>query len=196
MKLGLLHLALTLISPVPTDSTGADRYDLDREGNQVSFAVRYVRITQVEGVFDEISGSLAYDAEQKEPTALELVIQARSLNTGDLAQDRMVAGPLFLNVARYPTIRFSSQEIVRSESGYLAVGLLTLRNVVHPIEIPLEVSGPRQFGRGPTWIRLNASFRMAGRDLRDLVERLAPGARLLPGTDVSIELKLRATKSD
>ena len=67
---------------------------------------------------------------------LSVVIDMRSLGTGDSQRNGLLAGRDFFDVAQYPQSRFTATRIERTATGYAAVGSLTLRGVTRPVTIP------------------------------------------------------------
>ncbi len=68
---------------------------------------------------------------------LDVVIDMRSLDTGDQQRNATLAGKDFFDVARYPQSRFTASRIERTATGYAAIGSLTLRGVTRTVTIPL-----------------------------------------------------------
>ena len=60
---------------------------------------------------------------------LEVVIQTRSLDTGDRERNVLVRGRDFFDVSRYPQARFVATRILGTPAGYEARGSLTIRGV-------------------------------------------------------------------
>jgi cytochrome b561/polyisoprenoid-binding protein YceI len=67
---------------------------------------------------------------------LDVVIDVRSLDTGDAQRDGVLGGSDFLDVARFPQARFTATRIEKTAAGYRAIGTLTLRGVSRPVAVP------------------------------------------------------------
>lgn len=67
---------------------------------------------------------------------LEVVVDMRSLDTGDPQRNATLAGKDFFDIAQYPQSRFSASRLQKTATGYEAVGALTLRGVTRSIAIP------------------------------------------------------------
>ncbi len=79
---------------------------------------------------------------------LEVVIQTRSLDTGDGERNALLRGRDFFDVARYPQARFDATRILKAPSGYEARGSLTIRGVTRPATVhfswrPATIGGRR-----------------------------------------------------
>jgi polyisoprenoid-binding protein YceI len=73
-----------------------------------------------------------------DPTAgrLAVTVEMRSFDTGDSQRNRILAGKDFFDVARYPQARFTASRLIRTATGYRAVGALTLRGVTRTVAVP------------------------------------------------------------
>lgn len=84
-----------------------------------------------------------------EPAAgrLDVVVDMRSLDTGDQQRNALLAGQDFFDVAQYPQSRFTASRIERTASGYEAMGSLTLRGVTREVTIPFTWRAATVHGR-------------------------------------------------
>lgn len=67
---------------------------------------------------------------------LQVVIDMRSLDTGDQQRNDILGGRDFFDVAQYPQSRFIASHIAKTATGYEAMGSLTLRGVTRNIAVP------------------------------------------------------------
>ena len=67
---------------------------------------------------------------------LDVVIDVRSLDTGDPQRDGLLGGSDFLDVAQFPQARFTATRIEKTAVGYRASGTLTLRGVSRAVTVP------------------------------------------------------------
>lgn len=76
-------------------------------------------------------------------------IVAASIETGNTQRDAHLRSPDFLDIERYPTLRFESDEVERGAAGWLLPGRLTLVGTTRPVELHLSClgSGPDPWGR-------------------------------------------------
>ena len=69
---------------------------------------------------------------------LDVVIDMRSLDTGDQQRNSTLGGNDFFDVAQYPQSRFAATHIEKTATGYVATGALTLRGVTRNVSIPFS----------------------------------------------------------
>lgn len=106
--------AYTLLAAQSSLSCTFVQAGADNQGGFKSFAVS----------FDPVAGKL------------EVVVDMRSLDTGDQQRNALLAGNDFFDVAQYPRSRFTASRIEKTATGYQAVGSLTLRGVTRNVTIP------------------------------------------------------------
>lgn len=99
---------------------------LDAGNAHVTFSVRWFRVLDVTGVFDDVSGTVSANGDGS-LTRLSIAVEGGSLRTGIALRDRHLRGPRFLDAARWPAIRFESTAVCRDAAGWTLRGTLTLR---------------------------------------------------------------------
>jgi polyisoprenoid-binding protein YceI len=95
----------------------------------------------IKGKFDKWGAALTFQSPDVITGALEINIQAESVDTGSGMKNRKLKGKDFFDVERYPTITFKSTKIVPVSHEHFEVdGDLTIRNVTNPEKLTLIVS--------------------------------------------------------
>jgi polyisoprenoid-binding protein YceI len=103
------------------------------------FCARHMMVTYIRGHFKNVHGTLRFDPEKPERSAVSAVIDAKKLWTGDPQRDEHLCSPDFLDVEKYPTITFSGDQVeLLGGYDYRLVGDLTIRGVTR--KTPLKVS--------------------------------------------------------
>ncbi len=119
-------------------------WEIDPVHTSIAFVARYLMVTKVRGHFSEFSGSILV-AEGPEDSSAELLIRASSIDTGNVDRDKHLRSPDFLDVERFPEIRFKSTKVELSGENSLVVsGDLTIRDVTHPVGLGVEFAGLSQ----------------------------------------------------
>jgi polyisoprenoid-binding protein YceI len=118
--------------PAATARLADGRWRLDPARSSVAFHVRhFYGLMTVKGEFADYDGTLDLNAEP----AVELTIQAASLNTKTAKRDEHLRSRDFFDVERHPQIRFSS------DRATIDGGTLTVHGQLHAAgrQIPLEL---------------------------------------------------------
>jgi polyisoprenoid-binding protein YceI len=113
------------------------------------FSVRHMMVTHVRGHFKNIHGKLRFDVEKPRESWVSVEINTRTLWSGEAERDAHLRSPDFLDVERYPSIRFEGDQIsVLGCHEYSVTGQLTIRGVTRTV--PLRVTYLGQWGT-PWW---------------------------------------------
>jgi polyisoprenoid-binding protein YceI len=106
------------------------------------FCVRHMMVTYVRGHFKNVRGSLVFDEADPCAGSTEVRIDARTLWTGEPDRDAHLRSADFLDVEKYPEIRFSGRGGRRLGALHWTVeGDLTIRGVTRKVELAVQYLG-------------------------------------------------------
>jgi polyisoprenoid-binding protein YceI len=106
------------------------------------FCARHMMVTYVRGHFKDVHGTLEFDPADPLSASLEAVIDARNLHTGEPARDAHLRSADFLDVDRFPEIRYRGTVAGRiGAQDYLVAGELTIRGVSKPVQLEVHFLG-------------------------------------------------------
>ena len=97
-----------------TQRVGSDTqivWVIDPSYSTLEFSVKKLFFFIVKGCFAEIAGTLVFEKGNISGSSVEAVIKAGSINTGSSRRDAHLRSADFLNVDRYPEIRFESTKV-------------------------------------------------------------------------------------
>ena len=117
-------LALLLVSLPSHAQTGLRRIAIAPASSEVDFRAYQLGLVPLDGHFGAFSGWLSYDPDNHGHCEVRLVVDAASLAVPEAAMRGVVAGPDFLDVARYPSLAYSG-----TCSGDEVTGTLTMHGV-------------------------------------------------------------------
>lgn len=118
-------------------------WQVDLAHTQVSFGIRHLGISLIRGNMKPAEASLELDEENPESAHLKALIDVSTLDTRDPNRDGHLKTADFFNVEQFPYIEFESGEVTRLANGRFKVaGNLKIRDVVRPVELEGEYSGP------------------------------------------------------
>lgn len=107
------------------NETLAGRWRLDPQRSRVEFQARnFWGLTTVRGHFDDYDGRLDLSAEP----AIELTIDAASLNTGNAKRDRHLRSGDFFDAENHPRMRFISDSVALQDDWLMVRGSLFVRD--------------------------------------------------------------------
>lgn len=185
LMLGLLT-ALTAGSTMAADSV----WKVDPNNSAVQFSVRHMGISNVQGDFTKISGTVNLDDSDISKSSVTASVDMTSVDTRVNMRDNDLKSDKFFNVAQFPTMTFQSTKIWSAGEGKVKMaGNLTLHGVTK--EVVFDISGPTQ----P--INQNGTMRR-GAEATGTINRNDFGITADPvivGDQVSITLDIEMTKS-
>jgi polyisoprenoid-binding protein YceI len=142
MKKFLIAAALTAILSAATPTQAqSTTWQLDPAHSNAQFSVRHLGISNVQGEFTKVSGTVNLDDQDISKSTVTATIDAASLDTRVQHRDDDLKSDHFFDVAKYPTITFQSTKIVSTGDGTAKMtGNLTLHGITK--EVTFDVTGP------------------------------------------------------
>lgn len=119
---------------------------INTESSKVTFSVSNMKFNTVEGYFTGMKGTLNFNSEELATSSFDVCIDANTVNTGNEKRDTHLKNEDFFEVGTYPEICFTSTSIEKTESGYKALGSLTMHGVSKAAEIPFSQNGKELVG--------------------------------------------------
>ena len=184
---------------VPSTDELVGSWKIDPAHSSVEFSVKHMMISTVRGRFGQFEGSFTIDADPARSSA-EVTIDSASIDTREADRDAHLKSPDFLEVARYPEIRFrgSGAEIVSEEEGTFRItGRLTIRDVTLPITLEGSLNGlmHRDLSGRPR-VSFTASAVINRKDYGLTWNRAIETDGVLVGDRITIVLEVAGVKQD
>ncbi len=142
---------------VSSTLVSAADYEIDTKGMHafVQFRIQHLGYSWLHGRFEDFTGSFSYDADNPGASKASVVIKADSLDTNHAERDKHLRSDDFLNVDKYPEIRFESTKYQADGAMQgMLYGNLTLHGTTKPIAIQVSKIGE---GKDP-WGGYRAGF--------------------------------------
>jgi polyisoprenoid-binding protein YceI len=119
----------------------AGTWQIDLAHTEVGFHARHMMISKVRGRFHQVSGTVVVGEDPRE-SRVEIEVDAASIDTGMPQRDEHLRSPDFLDVARFPTLRFVSTGVELTGGNEFELrGDLTIRDVTRPVTLQVEFVG-------------------------------------------------------
>lgn len=171
-------------------------YKLDKAHSSVAFEVTHMLISTVTGNFSDFNTEFHFDKNDLADSFIKATIKVASINTGIEKRDNHLRSDEFLNAEKYPEITFKSDTIEKTEKGYAALGVLTIRDVSKKIELPFVVKGPVKDNRGNTRIGISASTTINRQDFGVKWNKVLDGGGLVVSNEVKVNINAEFTSTD
>ena len=120
----------------------AGTWSLDPSHTSLELSVRHMMVATVRGRVSARSGTLVLSTDDPSSSYAEVEIDAASIDTGHPDRDAHLRSADFLDVERYPVMRFRSTEIEdRGDGSFRLRGDLTVKDVTKPVTLDGEFGG-------------------------------------------------------
>ncbi len=186
MKKFVMAVGLATILAVPAFAA-TTTWQLDPMHTNAQFTVRHLGISNVQGEFTKISGTVMLDDQDASKSSVSVTIDTTSIDTRVSRRDDDLKSEHFLNVAQFPTITFQSTKVAKSGDGLKVTGNLTIRGVTK--EVTLDVTGPTAPVKAMGGLRRGAAATLKI-NRQDFGVAADPG---MIGDDVAIQIDLEMT---
>ena len=114
----------------------AGTYDLDTAHSELGFRVRHLGISNVDGSFDDFSGTIMIPESGLEGMTANLTAQVASIETGNSDRNGHLRSPDFFAADEYPEISFVTTSVVPTGGdSFTMTGDLTMRGVTQPVTL-------------------------------------------------------------
>ncbi|QGY39432.1 YceI family protein [Pseudodesulfovibrio cashew] len=123
-------LVLSLAAPA-----SAETWKVDPDHSAAHFSIRHMMISQVRGMFPDVSGTVVF--EDGTPTALEVIVNVQSISTGVTARDTHLKSGDFFQADTHPLMTFKSSSVVPMEGDYQVTGTMTIKGVSREVTLTL-----------------------------------------------------------
>lgn len=188
----ILLLALLQASSPATPSTPPNRWSPDPAHSAVTFRVRHLGITWVNGTFGQWTADLNYDPTKPEAANVTARIQTATVSTGNDRRDNDLRQN-YLAVDSFPEITFVSKRVEKVADDKLRItGDLTMRGVTHPVVLDAEIGGVLTTSRGRR-TAFSATTIIKRQDYGITRNGFMEGAQIV-GDDVRITIDIEATE--
>lgn len=188
IALGAVVLAaLAAAAPVFAQAT---TWQIDPAHANAQFTVRHLGISNVQGEFTKVTGTVELDDKDITKSSVNATIDTTSLDSRVAQRDKDVKDN-FLEVDKYPTMTFVSKKITKSGEGkFQMTGDLTLHGIAK--EVTFEVDGPSDAIKDP-WGNMRR-----GASASTKIHRTDFGITKYPpavvGDDIAIQLDVEMIK--
>jgi len=117
------------------------RYTLDPPHTQVLFSWDHLGFSRPTGQFDQVQGTLVYDADAPSRSSVRVTIPVKSLDTHVPALDKQLLGAQFLDAGKYPEITFAGTKVrPLGKNRFVVEGDLTLHGVTRPVTLNVTLN--------------------------------------------------------
>ena len=139
MKKVLLLVAVALFS---TATFAQSNWNVDKAHSHLTFTITHLAVSDVDGTFKDFDATITASKPDFSDAKFTFIAKAASVTTGVDARDNHIKSPDFFDIAKNPTVNFTSTSITPTSAGHFTLtGNLTLAGVAKPITVELWYRG-------------------------------------------------------
>lgn len=193
----LIPLSLVLAAALATTAPAAQKipagtFDIDAAHSKVGFEVPHLVISSVEGHFTKFEGKVSVPDDFNK-ASVKVAVDLESVDTGVAKRDEHLRSADFFDVKKAPKMTFESTSVAGTPEGFKLNGNLTIKNVTKPVTFDAQYLGSVNDGFGNTRVAFKAKTKINRKDFGLNYSSFIEAGPVV-GDDVSIELKVEATK--
>ena len=170
-------------------------WQIDAAHSHVEFAVKHLMIATVKGRFGAVSGAVTTNGDGVAGAAVDVTIDASSVDTREPQRDTHLRSADFFDVATFPAITFRSTRVVPAGDGALTLtGDLTIHGVTRPITLAVTDEGAAKDPWGGDRRAFSATGRLSRKDFGLTWNQALEAGGVLVGDDVRISLEVELVR--
>ena len=171
-------------------------WKLDPTHTVVEFSAKHLMITTVKGRIADIEGIIYSDEKDFKNSSVEATLKAESLDTRTDQRDQHLRSADFLDVEKFPEIRFRSTRIQGDKQSFKLTGDLTIRDVTKPITLEVEFGGGTKDPWGGQRVGFSASGKIDRREFGLTWNQALEAGGVVVGNDIKISIEAEAVGVD
>ncbi|MEO8580409.1 MAG: YceI family protein [Gemmatimonadales bacterium] len=177
-------------------ATGAKTtWKLDPSHTAVEFSAKHLMITTVKGRITDVEGTIVIDEKNPMNSLVEATLKATSLDTRTDQRDQHLRSADFLDVEKYPEIKFRSTRIEGSRQEFKLIGDLTIRDVTREITLDVQFEGESKDPWGGERAGFSARGKIDRRDFGLTWNQALETGGLVVGNEIKLSLEVEAIKT-
>lgn len=169
-------------------------WKLDPTHTLVEFSAKHLMITTVKGRITDLEGSIFVDEKNPTKSSVQATLKAASLDTRTDQRDQHLRSGDFLDVEKYPDIRFKSTRIEGDRNEFKLTGDLTIRDVTREVTLDVQFEGQTKDPWGGERAGFSAKGKIDRRDFGLIWNVLLEGGGLTVSNDIKINIEVEAVK--
>ncbi|MEC5162471.1 polyisoprenoid-binding protein YceI [Janthinobacterium sp. CG_23.3] len=135
----LQHLVVALLAAGATSAFAADTYNIDPTHTYPSFEADHMGLSVWRGKFGKTKGTVTLDRAAKNGGALDITIDAASIDFGFDKMTSHAKSPDMFNVEKYPDVSYKSTALKFNGDKLVSVdGELTMLGVTKPVTLSVN----------------------------------------------------------
>lgn len=170
-------------------------YQIDTIHSAAEFTVKHMMITTVRGIFEDITGTVEFDADNPENSSVTASIKTASISTRVEDRDNHLRSADFFDAEKHPEMTFVSTSIKTTGDNKAEVtGDLTIRGTTKPVTFDVEYFGEIDSPFGDKRVGFEGNVTINREDWGLTWNQALEAGGVVVSKDVKITVQLQAVK--
>jgi polyisoprenoid-binding protein YceI len=189
-------VALISIIGILAGPARATVWEIDPAHTSAQFAIRHLMISTVRGTMGPVTGTANINDADLTQSSVQATIDVSGIDTRDAKRDEHLKSPDFFDVAKYPTITFTSTKVEKVADGtYKVTGKLTIKGTAKEVVLDLQGSPtPLKDPFGNVKLGGTAHTKINRQDFGVSWSKALEGGGLVVGDEVDITIDIELTQ--
>ena len=185
---------VSAVETQPSEVAARTEWKLDPSHTLVEFSAKHLMITTVKGRITEVEGTIFIDEQEPKNSTVEAKLNAASIDSRTEQRDNHLRSADFLDVEKYPEIRFKSKRIEGNKTEFKLVGDLTIRDITREVVLDVQYEGRTKDPWGGERVGFSASGKIDRREFGLTWNLLLETGGLTVGNEIKINIEVEAVK--
>ena len=188
-------IAIIVAVAIAVPSLSAATWEIDKAHSSVGFTVKHLVISNVNGKFDDFSGTINFDGKDFAAATVAVDVKTASINTGVAQRDGHLRSSDFFAADSFPQLTFRSKKVVPGKDGnFKVVGDLTMRGVTKEVILDAVFNGTVKGMEGDTRAGFSATTTINRQDWGVSWSKTLDSGGLVVSNDVNVVLEIEAVQ--
>lgn len=182
---------------VNMDSSYAENlFELGPNNTKIKGSIKYTVIGKYHSDFKQFRGFIEYDEKTNLIESVDLDIESKSITSNCQWCDKIVKSKQLLYTEKYPKIIFKSNEIVKSQQGYIVKGMLDLHGQRKEIEFPFNAKITVDRSSGKRMLKAKGKWIINRKDYNIIWNKLLDKGGILVGNYITVDWGINTAIND
>ena len=171
-------------------------WKIDPVHSHIEFSVKHLMITTVKGRFTGVEGIVVIDEADFSKSAVDVSIDASSIDTREPQRDGHLRSADFLDVEKFPRLTFKSTRVGdRKGDEFTLTGNLTIHGVTREVVLHVTAEGRSKDPWGGERAGFSATTKLNRKDYGLTWNQALETGGVLVGEDVKVNLELQVVRA-
>ena len=144
-----------------TEGSDLTKWAIDQSHSEISFKVIHLMLTHFKGVFKIFDATICTTGKDFTTSKIDLLIDASTIDTGDMKRDNHLKGRDFFDVEKHRQITFTSGKVSKADKddNHELWGDLTMMGITNSVKLNIQFHGILNY----PWESERAGFTVTGK---------------------------------